>query len=423
MKNLAYGLDFGTSNSAIAVLNKNDRSNVLKIGQVGSGKTVRSVLFFPANQKKTVFVGDSAVSEYVSSGMKGRFIQSIKSVLSSESFVGTHIFGFGFLSSEDLVSMIIKDLKKSADFILGLDIKKLVLGRPARFSEDANIDAVAEQRLLIAAQKAGFEEIYFQFEPVAAAMHYESCLKSEKLVLVADIGGGTSDFTIMRLSPDRIDRHNRKDDILSSNGIYIGGDSFDSDIMWNKLIHYFGYGSSFKSYDKQLPFPVNILTKICKWQNIGFLKTKEMRLILEKLHYTSSYPVAVARLQALINENLGFSLFCEIEKSKITLSSNEEANICFHRSIIEICESINRMEFENFIQKKLDKISLAVDESMNLANVKLNMIDNIFITGGGSLIPSIKKIFSNKFGENKIVSDDSFTSVVSGLALSSRLFF
>jgi hypothetical chaperone protein len=423
MAQLVYGLDFGTSNSAVAVLDENGRSKVLKIGQGGSARTIRSVLFFPANQKKTVFVGDIAISEYIGSGMKGRFLQSIKSILPSESFTGTHILGFGFLGPDDLVSLIIKDLKKRADDLLGEDVKRLVLGRPARFSEDANIDSIAEQRLFIAAQKAGFEDIRFQLEPIAAALHYESSLTAEKLVLVADIGGGTSDFTIMKLSPERLVSLDRKNDILSSNGVYIGGDSFDADIMWNKLIVHFGRDSQFKSYDKMLPFPIHILSKLCKWQDIGFMKNKETRLTLQKFHHNSNDPTAIARLQALINEDLGYSLFCEIEKAKIALSDREEALIDFHQSVIDISEMINRSEFEGFIQKKLDQIGLAVDESLRLAGIGPGMIDSVFMTGGSSLIPSIRRTLSTRFGEDKIASADSFTSVVSGLALSARLFF
>jgi hypothetical chaperone protein len=423
MKNIVYGIDFGTSNSAVAVLGKDGQSNVLRIGNVGSGKTIRSAIFFPTSHKNEVFVGNLAVSEYVKSGMKGRFLQSVKTILADDSFTGTDIQGFGFLGPDDLASIIIRSLKKSADELLGVDVRRLVLGRPAKFSNDAKIDSMAEQRLHIAAVKAGFEEISFQLEPIAAALHYESSLEKEKLVLVADIGGGTSDFTIMKLSPNKASHSDRRSDILSSGGVYVGGDDFSSDIMWNKLVKYFGHGSSFSSYGRSLPFPIHILSQICRWENIGFMKNRRMNSDLQTFRNTSNSPESIIRLQSLINEDLGYSLFCAIEKAKIALSDKQQDAIVFQESVINIAEKITRLEFEMFIQKRLEKISFTVDEAVCSANINPDDVDAVFMTGGSSLVPAMRSMFSEKFGEEKIVSSDFFTSVASGLALSSRLFF
>jgi hypothetical chaperone protein len=421
--NLVYGLDFGTSNSAVAVLDQSGQSKVIKIGINGVEKTIPSVLFFPAERMGTFHVGDTAILEYVKSKMKGRFLQSIKSILPSKSFASTNIPGFGPLSSEDLISLILKSIKERADSQLKADVRKVVLGRPARFSDDAIIDLMAEQRLLKAAKKAGFEEINFQLEPIAAALHYESYLSSEKLVLVVDIGGGTSDFTIMKLSPKKTKFTDRQDDILSSNGLYIGGDNFDSDIMKNKLIDYFGYGSNIRSYEKILPFPNHLLLQICKWQDIGFLKSRRTQNLLKNLHHSSESPEKVLRLQSLINEDLGYSLFCEIEKSKITLSNFENSTINFRKSVIDIKVEITKNEFEGFIAHKLAEINKSLNEAIDIAGVNYKSIDAVFMTGGSSLIPALRKIVSDKFGEHKIAPSDSFTSVVSGLALSTKLFF
>lgn len=420
---LVYGIDFGTSNSAIAVSDKGGRNEVLKIGRKGSGKTIRSVLFFPSWQSGQVLVGDSAISEYVDSGGRGRFLQSIKSVLPDKSFTETEIQGFGFLSLENLIAMIIGHMKKTADDLLGVKVDRLVLGRPARFSKDPEIDSLAEKRLLSAARKAGFREIYFQLEPIAAALHYESSLGNEKMVLVADIGGGTSDFTVMRLSPDKAKNPDRRNDILSSCGVYIGGDSFGSDIMWNKLTKYFGQGTNLNFLGSSTPFPTHILSRICQWESIVFMKNRKMRSDLKSYIRASDNPEAIERLQALINDDLGYFLFSEIERAKIALSDAEQANIDFERSIISITERINRIEFEKFISGKIKEIIETIEETMRLAGVHSGQIDAVFMTGGSSLIPAIRKIFSDKFGEKKIVSSDFFTSVASGLALSSRLFF
>lgn len=422
-KKFVYGLDFGTSNSSVAILSQNNQSKIIKIGMNNIEDTVPSVLFFPTEKPGVFYIGDEAVFEYIKSEMKGRFLQSIKSILPSKSFIGTNILGFGALSAEDLVSLILKRIKERADLQLKTDVKKVVLGRPARFSHDDNIDSMAEQRLFRAAKKAGFEEIHFQLEPIAAALHYESHLSSEKLVLVVDIGGGTSDFTVMKLSPKKINFVNRKADILSTNGVYIGGDNFDSDIMKNKLIDYFGYGSSVKSYEKTLPFPNHILLQICKWQDIGFMKNRHIQNMLEKLHYSSNSPEKILRLQSLINEDLGYSLFREIEKTKIALSNTESSTIKFSKSIISIQRELTKNEFEHLILSRLIAINKSLNEAINDAGIDYTSIDAVFMTGGSSLIPALRKIISDKFGQDKIVPSDSFTSVVSGLALSAKLFF
>lgn len=423
MTNKAYGLDFGTSNSAVAIINKNGQSEVLPIGNEQS-KIIKSVLFFPyvSEKKRLHFVGDEALNAYLNADKKGRFMQSIKSILPEESFSGTVVQG-DYLGIDDLVAFILKYIKKKADEITGLNVKKVVLGRPAKFSDMESAEKIAEQRLFIAAQKAGFEEIKFQLEPIAAALHYESSLSENKIVLVADLGGGTSDFTIMRLSPKRTVINDRKNDILSTAGIYIGGDSFDSDIMWHKLITYFGYNSQFKSYDKWLPIPAHIMHQICKWQKISFLKTRDMRITLSRFYHHSDNPQAIARLQSLIDDDLGFALFQKIEEAKIRLSSFDTADLSFNGGSILLKESITREEFNNFTSEKIAKISETINLTLQLANIRPEQIDTVFMTGGSSLIPAIRNILETQFGKEKIASLDSFTSVVSGLALSSKLFF
>lgn len=416
--NLVYGIDFGTSNSAVAIIHEDGKSEVLKI----DGKqTVPSLIFFPDNEIGKYYIGYEAIAKYLESGMRGRFIQSIKSVLPSDLFTGTNINGFGVLTAEDLVSMILKSLKEKADTVSGTDTKNVVIGRPAKFSEKPKLDELAEERLLIAAKKAGFTNISFQLEPIAAALHYEASLTKEELVLVADIGGGTSDFTIMKLSPDKRNNTNRQEDILASGGVYIGGDSFNSDIMRWKLLEYFGFGSEIKTIGgKMLPFPSGLLSQICRWQDVSFIKNRETEILLNSILYESTNKEAVTRLQTLIGEDLSYLLFQEIEKAKIGLSTRDKMPIIFNKSKINIDETITRPEFEELIDNRLKRISDSVEEVVKEAGVSNQEIDAVFITGGSSLIPAVREIFAKKFGEEKIVSSDSFTSVASGLALSSK---
>lgn len=425
MEDLVYGFDFGTSNSAVAVLKSDGKSEVLRIGDNG-GATIRSVLFFPyvPEKVKLHFVGEEAIAAYISSGMQGRFLQSVKSILPNELFSDTLIQG-DYLTLEDLIFRILKHIKDRADNLVQAEVKKVVLGRPAKFSDEDSADNIAEQRLLIAAQRAGFTDVKFQLEPIAAALNYESSLVDggEKVVFVADLGGGTSDFTIMKIGSDKIHKSDRREDVLSSGGIYLGGDSFDSDIMQNKLVDHFGRNSHFHSYGKLLPFPTSLTLGLSRWQEIGLMKKRGVQQSLSSLLHSSDNPEAIKRLQALINKDLGFSLFSSIERAKVSLSSAEMTEIIFDHPDVNIRQNLARKEFEKFTKEKAEKIAGTVDEVVRQASLTPQQVDAVFITGGTSLIPSIRKIFTGRFGGQKLVSSDSFTSVVSGLALSTRLLF
>lgn len=416
---ITYGLDFGTTNSAISVF-RDGRCTVLPVGHNGA-RTLRSVLFFPG-EKGIVGVGDKAIDGYLANNLRGRFFQSIKSVLPEKTFSGTRVPNFGLLSIEDLVSFVIAYLRSQANNLLGEDVDSVILGRPARFSEDQESERIAEKRLLKAAEKAGFKNVRFQLEPIAAAYHYEGFLKNEELVLVADFGGGTSDFTVMRLSPAKMNNPERSEDILGYAGIHVGGDSLDSEIMKAKLLKYFGAGSNYKSWDKWLPMPVHIMNDLCKWQHIAFLKNRRMKNTLENILWGSDDKEAISRLISLIDNNLGFYLFESIERAKIEMSDIPESRIVFSMSGIDISEKITVQEFHRIISGEIESINDAVNETLLSAGVKTSDIDTVFLTGGTSLVPRIAGIFMDRFGAEKLKSIDSFTSVVSGLGMYARFF-
>jgi hypothetical chaperone protein len=311
-----YGLDFGTANSAIALWNQ-EQVEVLPCNPAGDTR-MRSVLFFPDDTRE-VYVGEEAIVRYVASGMRGRFIQSIKSVLSSKSFTSTTINGQKY-TAEDLVALIIRHLKTKADERVGTAVNAVVLGRPAHFSLAADQDTLAEERLVLAAKLVGFEEVYLQIEPIAAAFAYEQSLATPELVLVADLGAGTSDFTLIQLSPARVHARERKADVLGTAGIDIGGDKFDAAIMWHKFVPYFGANIHYHSAGKWLHMPTYIMRSLCDWRDIPFLKNTRTWEFITQLRYTADDPEAIARLHALIEENLAFPLFQVIEQGKCHLS-------------------------------------------------------------------------------------------------------
>jgi len=420
MNNLIYGIDFGTTNSAISVYN-NGKVEVIPINN--STTQLQSILYFPevfVTDIDNFFVGNDAISNYISSNMKGRLLQSIKSFLPDSSFTSTNIYGNSY-ELDDLIALILSKLKRIADEHIGKDIKSVILGRPAMFSENRQEEDIALQRLKSAAKKAGFNEIYLQLEPISAALEYEATIKKEELTLVADFGGGTSDFTIMKLSPASIKKSDRSSDILGVKGVYIGGDKLNSRIMLHKLTKYFGASSEYETYPgRWLAFPQFYIHEICKWHKISFLKKLTHRESLRKIYHGSNDKDAIKRLMVLIDEDLGFSLFQNIEKAKCNLSKWKFHDIIFNESIINIKEPITRDEFDCFIKRDIDKINNCIDTLLKEVNLSPSNIDTVFMTGGSSYVPIIRTLIENKFGFEKVKSDDIFLSVVAGLALSAK---
>lgn len=414
MEELVYGLDFGTTNSAVAI-RRQGKVEVLPIG-VNGNRTVRSVLYFPDDERR-YYVGEEAVAKYVDNGMHGRFLQSVKSLLPDPHFRGTAIRGFGNQGASELAAKIIGSLKRRADELLGCKVTSVVVGRPAEFSEVPEKEKVAQDRLLEAVKEAGFTSVRLQLEPIAAALHYEETLDKEQIVLVADLGGGTTDFTIMRLSPDRRNQPDRKSDILANGGVYIGGDRFDSQIMAHKLFKYFGEGTTFTQLNKTFPFPVHLLAKLRRWQLIPFLKDSHTRQIIRELLQTSSDVQAIRHLHTLIEENLGFALFRSIEKAKVGLSEKDAEEIYFDESDISIRETISREEFEIIIGEEIREFDKCINRVIEHAGVQTSGIQAVFVTGGTSLVPRVQNFLAAKFGRDKIRTGDTFTSVVAGLAL------
>lgn len=421
MDYLAYGLDFGTTNSAISVLGADGKARVLPINLKG-GQILKSVLFFPYGSKK-VYIGQEAIEKYIASGMKGRLIQSIKSALADEKFTGTIINGEK-RQLEDLIAYIVSFLKKKADELVKQKIDRIVLGRPATFSNDPKKEQLAREKLTLAAQKAGFREISFQLEPIAAAFHYEASLKQPETVLVADLGGGTSDFTLMNLSPHRIKLTERDSDILTTNGVYLGGDNLDARIMWKKVVKHFGAEAHYKSGSNMLHVPHRIIGSICDWRRLSFLRDDRVEQeLIRMLLQSADDTEAIARLQSLIDNNLGFSLAQSVEAAKCKLSNNERTTISFSEDRISVSEEITRDEFEEAIQDELEKIRDCLDKLLSSSGLTPSSINTVFLTGGTSYVPAVKKLFEEEIGASKVVQGDAFVSVAAGLALSSKLFF
>jgi hypothetical chaperone protein len=416
MQKYIYGIDFGTSNSALAILDLETRECIKLF-------TIPSLLFFQEPKAKGEFtqvsVGQEAIDKYVENRMNGRFMKSIKKVLPNKSFIDTRI-GNKMYRAEDLVSFILIYLKKSADEFLGEDIKTAVVGRPVVFDENPEKDTLAQTRLEKAAKIAGFENIHFQLEPMGAAYTYEREIANNELVLVADFGGGTSDFSLIKLKPEGLSLPNKNQEIIGQGGIYIGGDNFDSDIMWHKGTPHFGRGVKEEfTPGKPLDLPLSYFQNICSWDKMNFLDTLRMKISIEKSYQFSGKNHRVKNLQILISENLGYSFFKEIERAKIGLTKDEEVGLTFHSNGIDIVENISLEDFKNeIIKENLSKIEGYLDQFLKDKKVDCKDIDVVFMTGGTSMIKPLKAIFENKFGKEKLTSGDNFNSVAMGLAYS-----
>ena len=419
-----FGLDFGTSNSAISAnidgevkLINVDKNNPIQM-------SLKSVLYFyKEGEKRESYVGYEAVQKYIENEAEGRYMQSINSLLPDKTFQGTEIF-YKDYTLEELISLILRTMKERAENQIKKEIVDVVLGRPVVFSEDKQKDNLAQKRLTDAAKLAGFKSIYFQLEPIAAAFSYEDTLShgQEKKILVGDFGAGTSDFTVIKVKKRSKTKSDRKNDILSTNGVYIGGDIFDSEIMWEKICKYYGKDVKVKSMMSDYRFGLSsmIIGNLKRWHLIPQLKMPSKLQSIKEVKYLSSSQSdkkLIENLENLINYNYGYMLFQAIEKAKCELSNTDLSYINFNDYNILIEEKISRTEFENYIREKIEKIDNCIKSSIKLANLKYEDIDVVFLTGGSSYVPLIRKAFEKKFEKEKIIQSNAFTSVAFGLGL------
>ncbi len=420
MKKFLYGIDFGTTNSALAIYDED-------VKEIVGTVIIPSLIYFyqqPGKESAPNYViGEEAITAYLKDGMKGRFIKSVKQILSKSSFSETRIQNKRY-NAADLVALILKELKTRADQLTGADCRKAIIGRPVFFDDDdVKKDTLAQTRLSKAADIAGFEEIRFQFEPIGAAFAYEKSLTKRENVLVADLGGGTTDFTYLVLDPEKVGSKDRKKDMMASGGIYIGGDSFDSAFMWEKGTPYFGKYTRYEATPgRVLTVPKSLFAHICSWEQMNFFNGLRIKKEIDDYYYFSGNDPVFKNLITLIENNLGYSVFQSIEKTKITLSDKDSARFNYRNMGIQIDEEIALPLYEQIIAKDVNRIAKYLDDFMVQHHISARDIDSLFLTGGTSMVGSIQKLFKNKFPHVNFNSGDNFQSVAKGLAYSGYLF-
>lgn len=420
---IVFGIDFGTTNSALSVYRNGMVEVVAVDGNERTGELMRSVLYF--NEENEIFAGREAISRYVGDGAAGRFMQSIKTFLPNTSFDNTEIFGKRY-GIDDLVAIILRKIKARGEAHVGCAVDSVVLGRPVVFSTDAAKDTVAEQRLEKAARKAGFKNIWFQYEPVAAALTFESTLQAgqERIVFIGDFGGGTSDFSVIRVKGGAFERSDRRSDVLSLGGVYVAGDKFDSQIMWDKVARHFGRYARYKTMgkDEWVNVPRSIVYTLCQWHRIPLLRARRTREHIRMIKGSTDDYHAIEHLENIIEDNFGFFLFQAIEKAKCELSEREQAFIRFAERDLAISEEIGKREFETINADNFQQIARCIDDVVARSGLVPTQIDTVFLTGGTSRIPHIQTLFAERFGRTKLENRNAFTSVVHGLGSSVPLF-
>ncbi|MFA7405385.1 MAG: Hsp70 family protein [Pelobacteraceae bacterium] len=420
---IVFGIDFGTTNSALSVYRNGTVEVVAVDGNDGTGELMRSVLYF--NEEHEIYAGNEAIRQYVGDGAAGRFMQSIKTFLPNTSFESTEVFGKRY-GIDDLVAIILRKIKARGEAHVGCAVESVVLGRPVVFSTDAAKDAVAEQRLAKAARKAGFKHIWFQYEPVAAALAFEESLQAgqERIVFIGDFGGGTSDFSVIRVKGGAFARSDRRSDVLSLGGVYIAGDKFDSQIMWDKVAYHFGRYARYKTMgkDEWVNIPKSIIYTLCQWHRIPLLRARKTRELIRVIKGTTDARRAIEHLENIIHDNFGFFLFQAIEKAKCELSGQDQTVVHFTERDLLINEELGKGEFETLNADNFQQIAVCIDEVIARSGLLPAQIDTVFLTGGTSRIPHIQTLFAERFGRDKLEQRDAFTSVVHGLGSSVPLF-
>ncbi len=397
----AVGIDFGTTNSSVALVTDAGRVELVQFpardGDEGKTFSSRSVMYLEKVREASgvrrvhSWTGPAAIEHYLDAEEKGRLIQSLKSYLPSRSLTGTGIFGRQY-KFEDLVGRILSDLREQAERQFGRPIRHAMVGRPVRFvgAETEEDDAYAVERLRAAFLRAGFESVELELEPVAAAYSYQSTLDHDELILIGDFGGGTSDFSLLRVGPG-VRRGSSRQEVLGNSGVRLAGDSFDARIVRKLVSPALGSDSYARSMNKILPaVPAWIYANLERWHYLSFLRTHEVTEILRSARLRALEPEKIKALSALIEEDLGYQLHRAVQKVKFELSHAESAEFHFRDGSMELQIPVTRVEFEGWIAEELRSIEGSVDSLLDRARVRPGDVDRVFLTGGSSFVPAVR---------------------------------
>jgi hypothetical chaperone protein len=406
----ACGVDFGTSNSTVGWVRP---GQPVMLGLEDGKTTLPSVVFFNADDEEVTF-GRAALAEYLA-GYEGRLMRSMKSLLGTSLIDGQTEVGGRALPFRQLLAQFIGEVKRRAEKSAGREFSSAVFGRPVYFIDDSKEnDQLAEDTLAEVARSVGFKDIAFQFEPIAAAFDYESQIDREELVLIADIGGGTSDFSLVRLSPQRAKKAERRDDILANGGVHIGGTDFDKYLSLSSVMPLLGYGSRLRNNSD---VPSSYFFNLATWHTINQAYTKKMWTQLSDLLRDSAEQEKLGRLQKLIDQRAGHWLAMKVEEGKIALSDAAKVQLELDRLSPAVTLELDRAQFDASINHLVGSIETTVTNLLRDAGVSAADVDTVFFTGGSSGVRMLRERIGALLPAARKVEGDLFGSIGAGLAL------
>lgn len=411
----SIGIDFGTTNTVFAFPEGGDvRVQGFSLGD-GVQDAVRTTLSFRRNPTRgsqpLAEAGPWAIQDFIDAPEETRFLQSFKSFAASPSFTDTAVFTARY-RFEGLMAAFLERLREHA----GLERfpRRLAIGRPVAFAGQNPDDDLAQRRYAEALGGLGFEEVTYVLEPVAAAHYYAQRLTRDAVILVADLGGGTSDFSILRF---RAGHDGASAEALAHSGIGIAGDNFDYRIIDNVVSPRLGKNATYMSWGKKLPVPKHYFASFSRWNELCLMQRPEVLRELKELARTSPSKDQLMSFVDLIEGGVSYELYRAVSRAKAALSNAPAVPFRFNLSGVNIETEISRGDFENWIAPDLEKIGETSAEALSKAGLSPGQIDRVFLTGGTSFVPAVRNMFAQHFGPDKIDTGEQLLSIAKGLAL------
>jgi hypothetical chaperone protein len=414
MAAISCGIDFGTSNSSIAIASDGQVS-LVPVEQ--DSVTIPSAIFFRQADNKA-FYGRVAIELFLDR-QPGRFMRSLKRVLGTSLMKQGTVVNGAAMNFPTIITSFLRHIKEKADAVAGQPIEQVVMGRPVHFVDnDPQADAQAETELKAIAQRIGFKNIEFQFEPIAAAFAHETRIQGEKLAIVVDLGGGTSDFTVIRLSSQYISKTDRSSDILANTGVRVGGNDFDKELSLAAIMPELGYRSTYG--DKGLEVPIKPYQDLAEWSKVNLLYTPRLISQIRLLLHQSHDKIRFKRLLDVLEKETGHSLLAAAENAKIALTDLEEYSTALDFLEDGFSIPIKRELFEQAIQEEVDKITASARQCLLEAGVSNQAIELVILTGGSTEVHSVKMAFRRLFPNAALAEENKLSSVGLGLAYDSQ---
>ena len=412
-RQIVCGIDFGTSNSTVAIVR--DGETVL-VPVEDEHTTIPSAIFYPANGSPPLY-GRRAVRAYTERD-GGRLMRSLKSILGSELIAEKTAAGGQYRTFESILVGFLGHLKARAEAFAGGAINAVVMGRPVHFVDDNEaVDAKAEAKLADIARAAGFMSVSFQFEPIAAALSFEHTLAREELVFISDIGGGTADFSIVAVGPDRRAKADRSKDILASDGIRVGGTNLDMRLSMSAVMPHLGSRSKTR---KGLDLPRWPFVDLATWHRIHTIASPKNMITLNQILRDCAEPGVFERYIEVIKGQNGHLIAARVEQAKIDLSVTDAVDIDLNETMRGLVTKTDKGSFEQAIAVELERLKKAVAATLEASGRKATDITTVFLTGGTSAVPAVKHVLTEVLLNARTIEGDLFNSVGFGLALEAK---